>query len=166
MPPPTIRPGTAYDSDSVASLVHRSHTISFAPYASPAWVGSRDLSEYRSKWELVLADDSEDAITLVAASNGSIVGTVHVSPIDSPEFDAQLNGMHVDPIQTGGGIGSLLMKGAIAFIEQRGFKRVELGVIAGNIGARRFYEKHGWELFEELPDGIEGVPIAIYSLTV
>lgn len=166
MTPPTIRTGTINDADSVASLVHRSHTISFAPYASSAWVGSRNISEYRSKWKLVLTDDSEDSITLVAASSGSIVGTVHVSPIDSPEFDAQLNGMHVDPIQTGSGIGSLLMKAAITFIEQRGFKRVELGVIAGNIGARRFYEKHGWVLFEELPDGIEGVSIAIYSLTI
>ena len=163
---PTTRPSTPSDFDSVATLVHRSHTISFAPYASAAWVESRNLNEYRLKWKSVLADESEDAITLVSVSDDSIVGTVHVSPLDSPEFDAQLNGMHVDPDQTGRGIGGLLMTAAIAFIIQRRFKRVELGVIAANNGARRFYEKHGWVLNEELPDGIEGVPIAIYALTV
>ena len=112
----------------------------------------------------MLAEESEDSVTLVAVIDEAIAGTVHVSRIDSTEFDAQLNGMHVDPDQTGTGIGSLLMKKAIEFINKRGFERVELGVIASNSGARRFYETHGWALLRELPNGIEGVPIAIYKL--
>ncbi len=50
------------------------------------------------------------------------------------------------------------MKKAIEFIKQRSFERVELGVIASNSGARRFYEAHGWELIRELPDGVEAFP--------
>ena len=68
------------------------------------------------------------------------------------------------PDTTGSGIGSLLMKQAITFIKERGFKNVELGVIAANVRARNFYESHGWELVEEFTDGIEGVPISIYRL--
>ena len=161
---PTIRPGIPSDSESVATLIHRSHTISFAPFASTEWVSSRQLGDYKTKWVAVLTEESEDAITLVAVVAEAIVGTVHVSRIDSPEFDAQLNGMHVDPAQTGSGIGSLLMKKAVEFIKQRGFERVELGVIAANSGGRRFYKTHGWALLRELPDGVEGVPVAIYKL--
>ena len=72
--------------------------------------------------------------------------------------------MHVAPDKTGYGIGSLLMKQAITFTKERGFKNVELGVIAANVRAGNFYESHGWELVEEFTDGIECVPISIYRL--
>ncbi len=48
------------------------------------------MSDYKSKWETVLSEESEDAITLVAITGETIVGTVHVSRIDSTKFDAQL----------------------------------------------------------------------------
>ena len=54
------------------------------------------------------------------------------------------------------------MKQTIKFINELGFKKVKFGIIAANRMARHFYEAHGWELVEDLPDGIEGVPIAIY----
>jgi ribosomal protein S18 acetylase RimI-like enzyme len=159
-----IRTARSDDYRSVAALIFSSHTISFAPFASSNWVDSRDLPEYQSKWQEILAEESLSTRVFVAESNGEIVGSVRVSSAGSNEFDAQLNGMHVSPDATGSGIGSLLMKQAITFIKEREFKNVELGVIAANSRARRFYETHGWELVEELPDGIEGVPIAVYRL--
>ena len=162
--PVRIRTARSDDYRSVGALIFNSHTISFAPFASSDWVNSRDLSEYQSKWQEILADESLSARVFVAERNAEIIGTVRVSSADSNDFDAQLNGMHVSPNTTGSGIGSLLMKQAITFIKERKFKNVELGVIAANSRARRFYETHGWELVEELPNGIEGVPIAIYRL--
>lgn len=159
-----IRAALPDDYESVAGVIFRSHTISFKQFASPEWVDARKLSDYRSRWQESLAEDPTDAATIVASVGETIVGTVSVSPLESPEFDAQLYGMHVDPTQTGRGIGSLLMKAAIDFISEQAFERVELGVIAANSGARRFYETHGWSLVRELPNGIEGVPVAIYEL--
>ena len=109
--------------------------------------------------------DRDDDATLIARIAGEAVGIVRVARSDSPEYDAQLTSMHVDPELTGSGIGTLLMIRALEFIKEQGFCRVELGVIAANTGARRFYEAHGWVLVKELPDGIEGVPIAIYKLS-
>lgn len=162
--PIRVRTALPKDYKSVAALIFTSHTISFAPFASSNWLGSRDLNEYQSKWKELLATDSSDTRVFLAENNGEIVGIVRVSSLDSNDFDAQLNGMHVAPDTTGSGIGSLLMKQAITFIKERGLKNVELGVIAANVRARNFYEAHGWELVEELTDGIEGVPIAIYRL--
>ena len=82
----------------------------------------------------------------MASLDGAVVDSVHVSPVESPEYDAQLIGMHVEPHLTGCGIGGLLMKSALEFIREQGFERVELGVIVGNFGARRFYEAYGWGL--------------------
>jgi len=161
---PTIRLARPNDYESVAALIHRSHTISFAPFASANWVHTRDIDTYRAKWREILAKPSTTAACFVAEMDDDIVGTVRVSTLESPKFDAQLNGMHVDPEKTGHGIGSLLMNKALEFISEQEFKRVKLGVIASNSGARRFYANHGWELVRELPDGIEGVPIAIYQL--
>jgi len=55
--------------------------------------------------------------------------------------------------------------GKLEFISELGFERVELGVIAANSGARRFYEAYGWVLVRTFPKGIEGVPVAIYELS-
>ena len=53
---------------------------------------------------------------------------------------------------------------SLDYIREQNFRRVALGVIAANADARRFYEFHGPVLVEELPDGVEGVPVAIYEL--
>ena len=161
----TVRTAIADDYESIAKLIHQSHTISFAPFASREWVESRLLSKYRDRWKELLSGNHSTAATFVAHQpDGTIVGTVRVASLESNEFDAQLNGMHVEPSATGHGIGSMLMERAIEFMKAQAFTNVELGVIASNDGARRFYEKHGWQLHNELPDGIEGVPIAISSL--
>ncbi len=161
---PTIRHAILDDYKQIAKLIYQSHTVSFVPFASSEWVGSRERSEYEARWRRKLSEHSSDRITLVAEHHGTIVGTVSVSPMDSPEYDAQLHGMHVAPNQTGQGTGGSLMAEAIRVIEKQRYRRVQLGVIAANRGARRFYEAHGWELAQELPGGIEGVPIVIYSL--
>ena len=88
-----------------------------------------------------------------------------MAPVESPDYDAQLIGMHVEPHLTGNGIGGLLMRSALKFISEQGFERVELGVIAANSDARWFYEAHGWVLVRTFPKGIEDVPVAVYELS-
>jgi RimJ/RimL family protein N-acetyltransferase len=161
---PIIRTTHPGDFDEVAALIYRSHTISFAPFASEQWVESRSLDEYQSKWRSLLLEDSPDSMTLVAVLDDVIVGTTTVSRSDAPDFDAQLVGMHVEPNLTGHGIGGELMNAALDFIAERQFARVQLGVIASNTRTRHFYAKYGWVLDQEIPDGIEGVPIVTYLL--
>jgi ribosomal protein S18 acetylase RimI-like enzyme len=162
---PVIRSATPDDYESIAQLLFRNHTISFAPYATDEWVTSRRLDEYRTRWHNILSNSTSEDATIVASIDGEVVGSVHVSPAESPEYDAQLIGMHVEPHLTGAGIGGLLMRSALEFIGEQGFARVELGVIAANSGARRFYEAYGWVLVRTFPKGIEGVPVAVYKLS-
>jgi hypothetical protein len=60
------------------------------------------------------------------------------------------------------------MRSALEFISEQGFERVELGAIAANSDARRFYEAYGWALVRTFPEGIEGIegmPVAVYELS-
>jgi GNAT superfamily N-acetyltransferase len=153
----------------VAQLHFLSHTVSFAPFASEQWLNSRRLVDYLSRWRETLGSAADGDATLIARVSDRVVGIVRVARSATPRSetsvcDAQLTGMHVEPGFTGQGIGTLLMERSLDFIREQGFNRVQLGVIAANTGARRFYESHGWVLVEELPDGTEGVPIAIYEL--
>lgn len=162
---PVIRSATLDDHEPIAQLLFRSHTISFAAYATDEWVCSRQLDVYRSRWRDILSNSTPSDTTIVALLDGAVVGSVHVSPTESPDYDAQLIGMHVEPHLTGSGIGGLLMRSALEFIRKQGYERVELGVIAANTGARRFYEAHGWILVRTFPKGVEGVPVAVYELS-
>jgi hypothetical protein len=72
---PIIRRADADDADSIARLVHRNHTISFAPFASEDWVASRNIDEYRARWQRVFDSAEENDATYVPALDNSIVGT-------------------------------------------------------------------------------------------
>lgn len=168
--PPVIQSATIDDFESIARLHFLSHTVSFAPFASEDWLNSRRLDQYLGKWREILERTGDNGSTFVARTGRETVGMVRVARPDVPpsepdEIRVELTGMHVSPKVTGQGIGTLLMRRALEYIDEQRFSRVVLGVIAANTGARRFYERHGWALFEEFPSGVEGVPVAIYELT-
>ncbi|MCH7969932.1 MAG: GNAT family N-acetyltransferase [Chloroflexi bacterium] len=166
---PTIQRATLDDYESVARLHFLSHTVSFAPFVSERWLNSRRLDDYLSRWREALGSAVDGDSTLIAWIGGEAVGMVRVAQSAAPGSrtdvnSAQLTSMHVVPGLTGKGIGTLLMQRSLDYIREQNFSRVVLGVIAANTGARRFYEFHGWVLVEELPNGVEGVPVAIYEL--
>ena len=166
---PTIQLAKLDDYESVARLHFLSHTVSFAPFASEQWLNSRRLGDYLAKWQETLGRTVGGETTLIARISGEAVGIVRIARSGAhgsgPDVNgAELTGMHVAPGLTGRGIGTLLMRRSLDFIHEQNFSRVALGVIAANTGARRFYETHGWVLVDELPDGVEGVPVAIYEL--
>jgi len=166
MPPLNVSIQHAEPSDfsELAHLHFSSHVTSFKPFASEQWVNSRQIDEYLAKWQQTLRTIDPADTTFIALFDSKIVGMVRVSPLMSPPYDAQLSSMHVLAELTGQGIGTLLMQSALEFIAQNKFERVQLGVITANSTARRFYEQHGWVLVDQRPDGVEGVPIAVYEL--
>jgi ribosomal protein S18 acetylase RimI-like enzyme len=82
-----------------------------------------------------------DAQFLVAERDGQVVGFLH---FDSEGPTPELHRIYVDPTQTGGGIGKVLLvelhrrlPAAASYI---------LMVLAPNTGAIRFYQRHGLEI--------------------
>ncbi len=152
------------DVVALAELHYLSHTVSFAPFASQEWVESRVLAEYEERWRGSLARAETEARARVwkVVVGGAVIGTVGIFPMSGCE--AQLTNMHVRPDFHRRGIGSMLMNTAEAFLGEAGFETAILGVIQANTAARTLYERHGWQVDELKPTGVEGVPIAIYRL--
>jgi len=154
------------DADALAGLIYQSHTVSFAPFASPEWVASRDLETYRKQWHEFFERSQDDARSQAwkVVADDRVVGMVKISPLSNGE--AQLASMHVHPDYHRRGIGTLLMNAAMAFVSEAGYKTASLGVIQANAPARGIYERFGWTVRELRDNGIEGVPIALYEIEV
>jgi ribosomal protein S18 acetylase RimI-like enzyme len=86
---------------------------------------------------------------LVAVDGEELVGSLVLgpwSPLESSRHVAEVNGIAVDPDRQGEGIGARLLDAAIARVRERGKRRLVLRVLSTNAGARRLYERHGFEL--------------------
>lgn len=98
---------------------------------------------------------------LVAERGGEVVGVATVGPDrDDPAGAGELRMLNVAPEAWGTGAGPALLTAAEGQLADLGFDEAVLWVVAGNLRARRFYERQGWR-----PDGarrtheIDGHPV-------
>jgi ribosomal protein S18 acetylase RimI-like enzyme len=106
-------------------------------------------SEYR-EW---LAD--ERSFLLIARSGGRAVGYSVVRVMESgselrdawrvPDVIAEIETMIVSASLRGGGLGSRLLDEIDAELERQGITEVIVGLMPGNDGAQRLYERRGFQ---------------------
>jgi GNAT superfamily N-acetyltransferase len=92
-------------------------------------------------------NDSEVGDILVARKDGEIIGMVNLLYTVSTalgERVALLEDMVVSSSERGQGVGSNIIKQAVAFAKEKGCKRITLLTDDDNSGAHRFYERHGF----------------------
>ena len=91
---------------------------------------------------------AEGRTHFVAQESGRLIGTASVISI------------YFLPQYTGRGFGGALFGRCIDELKGRGFKRIILWVLEGNLAARRFYEKNGFVCTGEYrDDNIGGKPV-------
>jgi ribosomal protein S18 acetylase RimI-like enzyme len=97
--------------------------------------------------ESFYAEPPAHALGLVAADHG-IRGYCDIgrSRSRTDGVTGEVFAIYVDPDHIGTGVGSRLFIAAMAGLRQLGHARVELWVLDSNERARKFYERHGWEL--------------------
>ena len=154
----TVEQAGPADAAALAELHYLSHTTSFAAFASPDWVASRRLDDYRRQWRDFFARQAPGSRAWAARIDGRLAGMVKVAPEPEPEL-AQLTSMHVHPDFQGRGIGRALLETAVEFMRESGYRSAILGVIQANGKARGLYESAGWQVLEWREKGIEGVPV-------
>ncbi len=86
----------------------------------------------------------------VAETQGEVVGYVVVRRESVRRGRAELPTFAVREDMRGRGIGSALLRQALGYLDSAGVRRVELQVGVGNAGARRVYEKLGFEVVRTL----------------
>lgn len=125
-----VRPAGADDVPALAAIAGRSYRAAFAGILETDVLATRDeaffAGRFASSWERML----------VACSGETLVGFLLMT-------DGHIDMLFMDPAASGRGGGVLLLKEA----EQRGARSLEC--FRDNHAARRFYERHGWQVERE-----------------
>jgi ribosomal protein S18 acetylase RimI-like enzyme len=151
----SIDRGSIEDVDSLEPLwvgVHHVHAASMpelAPYVSDAetWAEHRPL--------YIALFEKPDTTLLLARADGELVGyaLLHVEPVRDTwvadtwrtgERLGELESIAVAPSHRGQGIGSALLDAVDREFEALGVADVIIGLLPGNDGARRLYERRGF----------------------
>jgi len=148
---PSLRAAGAEDAQRVADLLidTRSRFMPYAPSAHPEpevreWVASHLIPT---------------GGVVVAEVNGQIVGAMATR---TEERTSWIDQMPVDPGMVGRGIGSVLLARAIATLALP----IRLYTFQQNVGAQRFYERHGFQAIEftDGEDNEEKCPDVLFEL--
>ncbi|MDO8359993.1 MAG: helix-turn-helix domain-containing GNAT family N-acetyltransferase [Devosia sp.] len=87
----------------------------------------------------------------VAEQDGGIVGSVFVIPLAGSAGTAQLRMLYVEPETRGQGLGTTLVKQAVAFARDSGYRRMRLWTQANLEAARSIYAAAGFTMVETSP---------------
>lgn len=153
----TIRRATRHDAEALAAVYVETASRSERGIIPDAVLDGRTAAAYVESWRRRLGAPEPHA-TWLAERDGRIVGLCYVMP--SPDEDAgpetgHLDMLYVLPSEAGQGIGACLLAAGVAHLEAAGFTEATLWVLAGNVPARRFYERKGWRftgLTKQVPE--------------
>ena len=102
-----------------------------------------ELSEFLGRY-----DEKRDSFW-TASLKGRVEGFITIDGIYSEKEGAHLRWFIISDILRGRGIGNRLIKEALDFCRNQGYKRVYLWTFEGLKAARHLYEKSGFELVEQ-----------------
>lgn len=144
----TIRRADVADAVNLAELGALTFTTTFGHLYPPedlaAFLGAHHTAE------AVAAELASPAMaTWLAERDGAAIGYALAGPCGLPHAEVtptcgELKRIYVLAGSQGDGLGRALMEEALAWLEQTGRKPVWLGVWSENLGALRFYHRHGF----------------------
>ncbi len=150
-----LRQATVDDVDAIAGVHAESWRTRYRGTYSDAFLDGPVFADRQGAWADRLGRPAEGDDTVVAVSDGVVVGFVHTILDADPDWGALLDNLHVTPDLHGSGIGTRLMaRSAAAVLERAPHPRLFLWVLEANRAAQAFYEARGGvcvsrEAFEE-----------------
>jgi GNAT superfamily N-acetyltransferase len=157
----TLRPAMPQDAPAIARVRIDCWRTTYRGIIPDAYLDSMDIAESTELWSRVLAAGPNTASIFVAEDNGEVVGFAAGNLLKEPrhELDAELSAAYVRREHQRAGIGRRLV-GAVARAQRaHGATGLIVWVIAGNKGARAFYENLGATLRVEQDFEWDGMPL-------
>ena len=102
-----------------------------------------ELSEFLGRY-----DEKRDGFW-TASLNGRVEGSITIDGIHAEKEGAHLRWFIVSDVLRGRGIGNQLIKKALDFCRNQGYRRVNLWTFEGLGAAKHLYDKNGFKLVEE-----------------
>lgn len=141
-----VRPAVADDAMAVAEVAVRSWREAYRGLIDQSYLDALRPEDRARRYDFARMD-AGPRYTLVAVDDGAICGHITVGPPDDDAAGAgQVWAVYVDPLRWRAGAGRALLAAGCDHLRNAGFTRAQLWVIAGNVRARRFYERHGWRV--------------------
>jgi ribosomal protein S18 acetylase RimI-like enzyme len=147
---PSIRRAVPADAAALAAIGRETFAEAFAHLYPPTDLAAF-LDEAHSV-ERAAADlaNPTKAAWLVEA-DGEVVGYALAGPCKLPHPEVtpacgELDRIYLKAGRQGGGLGARLFAETLAWLAPDGPRRIWIGVWSGNLGAQRFYARHGFEV--------------------
>jgi GNAT superfamily N-acetyltransferase len=138
------RVGTAADSAAVAFLHAESWRRHYRGAYADEYLDGGIVADRLEVWAGRMAQPRGDRCTIVAETNGQLVGFVHTVLDADPLWGALIDNLHVTAGRKRNGIGSALLAEAAQFVaERRPSAGMFLWVLEQNVDAQRFYAARG-----------------------
>ena len=143
-----IRRALAADAEAVGRIHVESWNVAYRGIMPDDVIARTDLAYRTAFWAERIADP-EWPVYLIEA-HGQGVAFCQMIPTRDSDDDAtrvgHITSLHVLPDLRGHGYGRALMDHVLQEFRRRGFVEVTLWVLEENRNARKFYEKHGFQL--------------------
>jgi ribosomal protein S18 acetylase RimI-like enzyme len=144
----TIRRALSSDAETVGRIHVESWNVAYRGIMPDDVIARTDLAYRTAFWAERIAD--QEWPVFLIEEQGQCVAFCQMIPTKDADDDAKrvghITSLHVLPHLRGHGHGRILMDHVLAEFRRRGFTEVTLWVLEENWKARRFYEKHGFQL--------------------
>lgn len=145
---PRVRRALGTDTETVARIHVASWNVSYRGIMPDDVIARTDLKYRTAFWAERIADVEWPVFVIEANREG--VAFCHMIPTKDSDDDSRrvghITSLHVLPQLRGLGYGRSLLELVFKEFRQRGITEVTLWVLEENTKARRFYEKHGFQL--------------------
>jgi ribosomal protein S18 acetylase RimI-like enzyme len=127
-----LRSAVPADAGDISRIWRQGWADAHLGHVPAALVAARTPASFDERARDRVAD------TIVAARAEALLG---FAMIDGDQVDQ----LYLDRAARGGGIGAALLEAAERAVIAAGHERAWLAVATGNVAARRFYERQGWD---------------------
>jgi GNAT superfamily N-acetyltransferase len=156
-----IRRASVDDAQAIARVRIECWRTTYRGMIPDAYLDAMDVDASTALWNRVLSASPNTTSVFVADDDGDVVGFGAGNMLEEPRYalDAELSAVYVLRDRQRIGVGRRLVDAVAHAQRAHGAHGLIVWVIAGNKGARAFYEQLGGYLLVEQPFEWDGMPL-------
>jgi GNAT superfamily N-acetyltransferase len=156
-----IRPATPADASAIAEVRVNAWRTTYKGMIPAAYLAAMKVEDSAALWHKVLTAGPNTVSVFVAALGPRVVGFASGNMLTEPKhgLDAELSAVYLTHEAQRAGVGRRLVGSVAAAQRAHGATGLIVWVIAGNKGARAFYEALHAELLIEQPFTWDGMDL-------
>ena len=157
----TIRPASVDDAQPIARIRIDCWRTTYRGLIPDVYLDAMEIDASAALWTRVLSAAQRTASVFVADDEDEIVGFAAGNMLEEPRhgLNAELSAAYLRRDRQRAGIGRRLVAAVARAQRAHGASGLIVWVIAGNKGARAFYERLGATLLIEQPFEWDGMPL-------